>query len=252
MNESPLTYAIGDVHGHLDKVRAVLELCRRHANGNDHKIVFVGDYVDRGPDSRGVVELLMGLQQNWPNQVHCLRGNHELEMIRAAAGADESPWRAAGGDQTLMSYGIRCATELPRSHVEWLDSLPLCHDDGLRYFAHAGINPEKSLLEQHEDDLLWIREPFLSDSREYGRLIVHGHTPVHDRMADLRSNRLNLDSGAGYGGPLSAAAFDMKEVKPIVIFTHASDPAAMAPRTARSSRMPKRGLTRLEQQQNSI
>ena len=94
-------------------------------------------------------------------------------------------------------------------------SLPLRYDDGRRFFVHAGIDPEKPLDAQSDHDLIWIREPFLSDRRDHGRLIVHGHTPQSAGMPDLRSNRLNLDTGAVFGGPLTAAAFAAARRDPI-------------------------------------
>jgi serine/threonine protein phosphatase 1 len=94
-------------------------------------------------------------------------------------------------------------------------SLRLSYDDGRRFFVHAGIDPERPLDAQDDFDLVWIREPFLSDGRDYGRLVVHGHTPLPDGTPDLRSNRLNLDTGAGFGGPLTAAVFSDDSTPPI-------------------------------------
>jgi diadenosine tetraphosphatase ApaH/serine/threonine PP2A family protein phosphatase len=124
-------------------------------------------------------------------------------------------WLAQGGLATLGSYGATGVGELPREHVDWLRALRLSYDDGRRFFVHAGIDPQKPLDAQGEDDMLWIREPFLSDARDYGRLIVHGHTPVESDMPDLRSNRLNLDTWAVFGGPLTAAVFAAAQTQPI-------------------------------------
>ena len=117
--------------------------------------------------------------------------------------------------QTLQSYGVADARELPPQHVDWLRALPLSHDDGRRFFVHAGVDPRRPLDAQREHDLLWIREPFLSDERDYGRLIVHGHTPIRSGGPDLRSNRLDLDTAAGYGGPLTAAVFSDDATMPL-------------------------------------
>jgi serine/threonine protein phosphatase 1 len=95
-------------------------------------------------------------------------------------------------------------------------ALRLSYDDGRRFFVHAGVDPRKPLAEQEAVDMLWIREPFLSDTRGYGRLVVHGHTPMTAGAPDLRGNRLNLDTGAVFGGPLSAAAFDDTQTAPLV------------------------------------
>ena len=104
---------------------------------------------------------------------------------------------------------------MPGAHVHWLRSLPLSYDDGRRFFVHAGIDPDKRFNAQQDHDLFWIREPFLSDRRDHGRLIVHGHTPINGRKPDLRANRLNIDTGAVFGGPLTAAVFGDAEIKPI-------------------------------------
>ena len=109
----------------------------------------------------------------------------------------------------------RAPANYPNAHVDWLRSLQLSHNDGRRFFVHAGIDPEKPLDAQQDSDLIWIREPFLSDRRDHGRLIVHGHTPLMTNKPDLRANRLNIDTGAVFGGPLTAAVFGDTEIKPI-------------------------------------
>ncbi len=105
--------------------------------------------------------------------------------------------------------------DLPRAHLDWMRSLRLTYDDGRRFFVHAGVDPEKPLDAQDEHDLLWIREPFLDDDRDYGRLIVHGHTPLVTAMPELRRNQLNLDTAAVFGGPLTAAVFDDTQTEPL-------------------------------------
>jgi serine/threonine protein phosphatase 1 len=147
-------------------------------------------------------------------------GNHEELALAAAAGNAESAshWLRNGGDAALRSYGVADARNLPATHVGWLRALRLSHDDGLRFFVHAGVDPALPLDRQAPHDLRWIREPFLMSERDYGRLIVHGHTPVMTGTPDLRSNRLNIDTGAGWGGPLTAAVFTADESGPIAFF----------------------------------
>lgn len=220
-----LTCAIGDVHGHLGKLEGLLDRCRTFAAGREMQLVFIGDYADRGPDSRRVVELLMDLQLSLGDRVICLRGNHEEVIVAAAreqlsalpGGPTMADWLGdkGGGAATLVSYAIEHPRDIAAEHLQWMASLPLFHDDGKRFFAHAGVRPGRPLAEQDAEDLLWIREPFLSHPDPFGRLVVHGHTPTTSRRYDMRSNRLNLDTAAGYGGPITAAIFDADETAPI-------------------------------------
>ncbi len=223
-----ITCVIGDVHGQIRKLEPLLELCEARA-GPEARLIFVGDYVDRGPEAKAVVTLLMALQRERPGQVVCLRGNHEAVVLAAAhdrmhalpGGIDMDAWLSpsGGGLQTLASYRVRHARDLPPAHLDWMASLPLAYDDGLQFFAHAGVRPGRALREQEEDDLLWIRQPFLSHAGSFGRLVVHGHTPVATRVPDLRSNRLNLDTAAGYDGPLTAALFDDGQRDPLMFLS---------------------------------
>jgi serine/threonine protein phosphatase 1 len=176
----------------------------------------LGDYIDRGPDSAGVLRFMMSLQADWPNQIVTLMGNHEawaLSLLDSAL--PEDTWLRNGGAETLLSYGANNITGLPRAHLNWMRSLRLFFDDGRRFFVHAGVNPSKPLNAQDEQELLWIRMPFLSNGRDYGRLIVHGHTPLENEKPELRPNRLNLDTAAAFGGPLTAAVFNDEQTEPL-------------------------------------
>lgn len=211
-----LTYAIGDIHGSLPKLRRLLAQCQQHAQGRPMTLVFLGDYIDRGPQSAGVVRYVIELQSRTSDRVVALIGNHEaiaLDVIDGAA--PEQYWLGQGGAETLASYRVTRARDLPGDHVDWMRALPSSYDDGSRFFVHAGIDPEKPLDAQDRHDLIWMREPFLSDRRNHGRLIVHGHTPVATRTPDQRDNRLNIDTGAVFGGPLTAAVFASAQVEPI-------------------------------------
>lgn len=225
-----MIYAVGDIHGQLGQLDRALELIEADGDG---PVVFVGDYVDRGPDSWGVIDRLMGLD----NAV-CLLGNHDRMFRRFLDdGTVTDPqiksglaWLHArlGGAQTLASYGVAVPDDLleltatdrrdvgalqtaasqavPRAHRDFLAGLPLMHDTGDLLFVHAGIRPGLPLGFQQEDDLIWIREPFLSDPRDHGRLIVHGHTALD--APQRYGNRVNLDGGAGYGRPLCPVVFE--------------------------------------------
>ncbi len=223
-------YAIGDIHGHLEKLRAVhalIEEDRLRAKDPDALIVHVGDLVDRGPDSAGVLGYLAeGLAAGRPWVV--LKGNHD-RMMRRFLEPDRlrDPSRPdlhwlqdnLGGRTTLESYGVDtdpargkeaihadARAAVPESHVALLDGLANHHALPGLYFVHAGVRPGVGLAEQVEDDQVWIREPFLSDTRDHGALVVHGHSPV--AAATHYGNRLNIDSAAAYGGPLSAVVIE--------------------------------------------
>jgi serine/threonine protein phosphatase 1 len=206
-----ITYAIGDVHGCFDKLVALLNHCDGHCGYGKPRFVFLGDYVDRGRDSKRVVEFLMRAQTRFPDRFICLKGNHEQLLVSAAgptaSKTDRDVWIRNGGQATLESYEIDDPHLMPSDSTDWLRSLPATFTDGRRLFVHAGICPGVPIELQREDDLLWIRDPFLSSQTDHGLLVVHGHTPTKTSKPDLRSNRLNLDTGACLGGPLTAAAF---------------------------------------------
>jgi serine/threonine protein phosphatase 1 len=124
-------------------------------------------------------------------------------------------WLRNGGTATLYSYRVPGPIQLPRQHIEWFRSLPTFHDDGKRFFVHAGVHPARPLDQQDEHDLLWIREPFLSSGKDFGRLIVHGHTPIPSGVPDQRPNRQNIDTGAVYGRALTAAVFIDDNIEPV-------------------------------------
>ncbi len=214
----PVTVAIGDIHGCFDALTSLLEACETITAENEARFVFLGDYVDRGPDSRGVIDLLMRKQRAEPDRFICLAGNHEEMLIRAAAPGrtdqELMTWWGNGGEATLDSYGVSDPGDLPQDHLDWIGSRPVSFPEYGQLFVHAGIRPGIPIAAQSRRDLLWIREPFLSSEIDHGVLIVHGHTPTQSRTPDLRPNRLNLDTGACFGGPLTAAIFAGDETYP--------------------------------------
>jgi Calcineurin-like phosphoesterase len=218
-----LTFAIGDIHGCREMLERLLERCGRHAGGQPARFVFLGDYIDRGPDSRGAVQTLIDLQRRLPGRVVCLRGNHEVLLLEALAKNDIDIWLLNGADATLASYGVNQLSALPPDHLAWYASLKASFDDGQRFFVHAGVDPNRPLDQQRDYDLAWIREPFLSRNHDYGRLIVHGHTPQRSGKPELLPWRLNLDTAAVYGGRLTAAVFDDSQTEPLAYITDRSD-----------------------------
>ena len=212
-------YAIGDVHGRADLLQSLLtvidaDLAR---SAPERAIqVFLGDYVDRGPDSRAVIDLL--IERSKSHETVCLKGNHEvflLEVLKDPARLEE--WRRYGGLLTLVSYGINPTMNptpeqqielieglrraLPPEHLSFLQQLRPSFACGDFFFVHAGVKPGVALERQKEEDMLWIREEFLESERRFGKYVVHGHTPVS--VPDIRSNRINIDTGAYATGNLT-------------------------------------------------
>ena len=207
----PMLYVIGDIHGYFDKFMTLMEHCRAHAleHGEQARFVLLGDYVDRGPDSKSVLAYLA----TSPPGVEAIRGNHEQMMLNALDNTDADVlWRYNGGDETLASYGTWTVRDVPDDHLELLRRLPLFIDDGLRLFVHAGIDPADPAA-RNAKILLWTRK-HPPDDAALPRFIVHGHTPTPDHKPDLRPNRLNLDTGAGYGHALTAGVFGEAENMP--------------------------------------
>ncbi|HEX3408448.1 MAG TPA: metallophosphoesterase [Caulobacteraceae bacterium] len=215
---SPRTYAIGDVHGRLDLLERAVEVIAAHVGEAPFRVIFLGDYVDRGPDSRGVIDLLIDLQRRWP--VVCLKGNHEELMLQALTqpgGGRLSRWLEYGGDHTLASYGLDETSDLaegiPREHVRWMSGLPRTTGDGHRIYVHAGLAPGTPIHRQKEQTFLWIRERFLqAKASEFEAHVVHGHTPIWEGKPDpaepeLLDHRTNIDTAAFATGVLSIAVF---------------------------------------------
>jgi serine/threonine protein phosphatase 1 len=225
-------YAIGDIHGHIGLLKAAHDLIAAdmalHGPG---QIVHVGDLVDRGPDSRGVIDHLMQGAARGEDWV-VLKGNHDRMFTRFLNNPDEQePGLRAdlgwlhpklGGPATLASYGVKKAADrpipkvhadaiaaVPQAHRDYLSGLPAMHRAGDCVFVHAGIRPGVPLDQQTETDLVWIRDIFLVEVTSFGPLVVHGHTAID--QATHYGNRINLDSGAAYGGPLSAVVIEGRE-----------------------------------------
>ena len=212
-------YAVGDVHGCLDRLTALhaliaADLAERPVA--QPVLVHLGDYVDRGPDSAGVVALLAtGAPLPGLPTVN-LMGNHEHMMLAAlASGETEATelWLANGAADSLHSWGVPrsaqpndWAAHLPIPHLLFLRDLALRHRAGGYLFVHAGVRPGIKLDQQTRHDLLWIREPFLSSRQDHGAVVVHGHTPHPEPV--VRPNRIGIDTGAVMGGMLTCAVLE--------------------------------------------
>ena len=241
-------YAIGDVHGHLGKLRQAHARIVEDAmpTGEAPVVVHVGDLTDRGPDSRGVIDYLIeGIREGAPWIV--LKGNHDRlfeNFIRSGATTDARlrtglTWLSdsMGGTATLASYGVekrrldsaarlhaRAARAVPQEHLDFLGSLPLWYRTSGMIFVHAGIRPGFPIEAQDEDDLLWIRDEFLWQLEDHEALIVHGHTPVD--VPTHYGNRVNIDTGAGWGHDLIPVVF---EGGACFALTHAGREPVLAP-----------------------
>lgn len=218
-------YAIGDIHGCLEELLVVQANIRQDLQDRPHPnpvTIYLGDYIDRGPDSRGVVENLMA-EDAAPHHTHVLFGNHDEMLLtyRKDASIPIRPngpkvnkihWlhELGGGAETLRSYGVIGASDtnpqatqadfvaaLPDAHLQFFEALELYIRLGSYLFVHAGINPGVPLAEQKDDDLIWIREPFLSSTLDHGFTVIHGHTPV--KVVENHGNRIAIDTGAVFG-----------------------------------------------------
>lgn len=219
-------YAVGDIHGRLDLLEALhreIEADARHDSGLRKVVVYLGDYVDRGPDSRAVVDSLIEEPLPGFESVH-LMGNHEAFLLQFLDDSSALPsWAMNGGDATLASYGVnphevpaetsradwlrsRFRKLIPRAHYDFYCTLKLSHVEGDYLFVHAGVRPGIPIEQQDPLDLLWIREPFLRSTEDFGKLVVHGHTPV--RRPERKANRIDIDTGAVYGGRLTALVLE--------------------------------------------
>lgn len=222
-------YALGDLHGCadlLERAFRAIDADLQHGRAKRVLHVFLGDYIDRGLDSRRTLDLL--IERARRETAVFLKGNHEDVLL----GFLEDPtrlhdWRQFGGLQTLMSYGLRpplnpsageqlelartLAATLPADHKRFLEQLKPSFLCGDYFFVHAGVRPGVALDQQDEEDLLWIRDEFLARDVDFGKFIVHGHTPV--REPDLRPFRLNIDTGAYATGRLTLLRLEGNELR---------------------------------------
>jgi serine/threonine protein phosphatase 1 len=206
-----LIYAIGDIHGHhwkLVQLLAALPLL------DEDRLVFIGDYIDRGPESRQVIELLIELRRTRPDTVF-LRGNHEEMMLQAKKWkhdfARTALWMGNGGSETMDSY--------PRTARGWIERIPIEHWEFLEattlefwlgpyLFVHAGILPPGAKWPYDDDPRLWVREEFVNYRGNLGATVIFGHTPQKSGRPLRMDNKIGIDTASAYGGPLTAVALD--------------------------------------------
>lgn len=225
-----VVWAVGDVHGRLDLLIPLVEAIRAdlQSSGAERKmVIFLGDYIDRGPDSRGVLKLLAGLSSSEGVEWRFVKGNHEQAMLdfldRPSSGAR---WCEYGGDRALKSWGLRAPEmahrteawarvaadlqhKLTRDEVHFLENLELSVTVGDYFFSHAGARPGLALDRQSPEDLMWIRQTFLDSPAAFERVVVHGHTPTSQVHSDHR--RIGIDTKAYESGVLTALRLDGQE-----------------------------------------
>jgi serine/threonine protein phosphatase 1 len=217
-------YVIGDIHGRADLLDRIVDEIYRdiEKQHTDNCItITLGDYIDRGPDSRSVIDRLA--RNPFPTEYVALMGNHEALFEKYLNGAPIGDyWRNLGGLETLHSYGVpvkellrgrsfdeaaaALKTAIPDEHRQFLSSLRISVSIGSYFLCHAGVRPDVPLANQSADDLIWIRDEFLNSTKDFGKMVIHGHSPVE--WPDIRSNRINIDTGAFATGRLTCLVLD--------------------------------------------
>lgn len=222
VGDETVVYAVGDVHGRADLLERLLVKIRTDAaqRSQGHKVlVYLGDYVDRGLESRAVIESLLAQGGDGLERVF-LKGNHEDAMLQFLDSTEiGSSWMGFGGDATLYSYGVdvfgtppegverlnhiqeQLRANTPPEHVAFLEGLELYHQEGDYFFVHAGVRPGLGLGDQDANDMMWIRDEFLNSTANFGKVVVHGHSIKPQPV--VRSNRIGIDTGAFATGVLT-------------------------------------------------
>lgn len=236
--EDVCIYAIGDVHGRADLLTSLLEDIRKDAaqrKAGRKLVVMLGDYVDRGQDSKGVIDILIEGQANGLGgglEVVCLMGNHEDLMLKFLENPEDGAvWIMNGGDAAMRSYGVSVpaipqeadpfdlqaefSRKLPNDHLDFLRTLKPCHEEGDYLFVHAGVRPGIPLSRQEPEDMMWIRDIFLESRRDHGKVVVHGHSvrfqPEEFPEDAVRPSRIGIDTGAYMTDSLTCLALEGEE-----------------------------------------
>jgi len=208
-------FAIGDIHGCLSKLEALIP--QIDIDSNNDTLVFIGDYIDRGPDSKGVVELVLDLKEKI-RTVICLKGNHEQMFLDYVChDMDKDFYLFNGGDATIASYGYRTTRggekiDVPDSHMSFFRSLLLWYETDDYIFVHAGLRGQTPLKDQDIHDLLWVRHEFIRSSYDFGKTVVFGHTPVSYADPLFLPEKIGIDTGAVYGGPLTCVELPQQKI----------------------------------------
>ncbi|HBF42821.1 MAG TPA: serine/threonine protein phosphatase [Desulfobacteraceae bacterium] len=193
---------IGDIHGCLDMLIRLMD--KVDLRPDKDRLIFLGDYIDRGEDSKGVVDRILDLKK-YSSQIECLMGNHEAMFLDYLSGINRGSFLYNGGTKTLESYiAGRSKKEeplVPVDHLQFYKSLKLYIELQDYYIVHAGFRPGVDLMEQEQEDMIWIREPFIHSNYDFGKRVIFGHTPFHQPL--VMDNKIGLDTGAVYGNKLT-------------------------------------------------
>ncbi|MEY4669651.1 MAG: hypothetical protein RL518_2350 [Pseudomonadota bacterium] len=210
-DRSPRVFAFGDIHGCNDELKTLLHSLRsQHQTTKADQFIFIGDFIDRGPDSKGVIDTLLGWKAEYPKTVF-LKGNHEDMLLGflGMGGSSGDVYLMNGGNEFFKSYGIEptgplseVAKSLPPEHLRFLTSLETGVSIGEFLFVHAGIHPGRELNDQKTHDLMWIRGEFIPVEHKMGKTVVFGHTPFADVMLHMPF-KIGIDTGLVYGNLLS-------------------------------------------------
>lgn len=206
-------YAVGDIHGCLDLLQQLLDDVQPDLERD--VLLFMGDYIDRGPDSRRVVDYVLTLRQKYPREhIICLKGNHEAMLLDFLQDRERAMFMFNGGMSTIRNYWGENWEDLPRlllppEHEEFYRELRLYYETPDYIFVHAGLKPGVPLAEQEEKDLLWIRGQFIASMEDFGRLVIFGHTPFNQPL--VLPNKIGIDTGAVYGNFLTCLKLPQKK-----------------------------------------
>ncbi|MCI5115814.1 MAG: serine/threonine protein phosphatase [Candidatus Electrothrix sp. AW1] len=205
------TCVIGDIHGCLNSLQTLLKLIENEAG----TFVFLGDYIDRGAESKEVVECILDFKKKHRNVITLL-GNHEIMLINFLRGYDDGTFLRAGGKETLISYGIKPRTKpekaarlFPERHLNFFRELPLLWENEHGIYAHAGVEPGVHLTRQVSSYCLWVRDEFIETPYTFSKTIIFGHTVFQEPL--VQENKIGIDTGAVYGGKLTALLLPEKK-----------------------------------------
>ena len=230
ITKSSRIYSIGDIHGRSDLLEKLLKKIQEDVKKKpvrNNTIIFLGDYIDRGKNSKKVVELIINLSDRFKKIF--LKGNHEDMLNNFLKDPNLLDiWLVNGGDKTLINYGVNLKkfflgkkdalqiqkeflNKIPRRHLHFLKSLKHFYQISNYFFTHAGVRPNIKLSKQNKKDLMWIREPFLSSKYDFGKIIVHGHTPSY--QPEVKSNRIGIDTCAHITNLLTSLVIEENKLR---------------------------------------